>query len=34
MGFVFGHVWIQVEYIEYLICIHGAKSLLFGVISQ
>ena len=36
-GFVFGHVGIQIENIDYLICVQGAKSnktLPSGVISQ
>ena len=35
--FEFGHVRIQIEYIDYLICVHGAKSnrtLPWGVILQ
>ena len=37
VGFVFEHVEIQIEYIDYLILVHGTKSnrtLSSGVISQ
>ena len=37
IGLVPGHVWIHTKYVDYLVCVHGARSsrtLPSGVISQ